>query len=123
MGRPRVYEDGNMAARKATGERILVHAGKTHEITWESSNGNTDISQCIELLGRLVEITIPMDVTTSKKAVRIVMLYPHMVRCEYEAGPEDGKKYKMATCLSTADLVEKGILTFKHGYPEVIENG
>ena len=123
MAGKRIYEEGNMAARKSLNPYSNVcYVDKSPEIIWDSSNGNTDISQCIGLLGRLVEITVPMDVATAKKAVRIVMLYPHCVKCEYEAGRADGKKYTLTTCLSTADLIEKGLLTFKHGYPEVIEN-
>ena len=114
----RIYEEGNMAARKATGPVCLVHAGKTHEITWDSAEGNTDISQCIKLLGRRIKVEVDSEDGKINKNARIVMLYPHMVKCEYIHN-----KHKFTVCFSTADLVTNGLLSFATGKPEVIENG
>ena len=111
----RIYEEGNMAARKATGPRSLVHVGKLREMSWNSAEGNTDISQCIGLLGGRIPVEVDSEDGKINKNARIVMLYPHMVRTEYIHN-----NHTFTTCFSTADLVEKGLLSFATGKPEVV---
>lgn len=111
-----IYEEGNMAARKSTGPSCLVHAGKMREISWNSAEGNTDISKCVGLLGRYMPVEVDGENGKIKKNARIVMLYPHMVRTEYVHN-----NHTFTTCFSTAELVSLGMLSFATGKPEVIE--
>ncbi len=117
MGK-RIWEEGWEAAKKAPCERKYVTAGKKVEVEWNSSNGNTDISQCIGLLGREIRIDVSSDLCTRKKKAKIIMLYPHMVLAVYKAGKENEHEFKIG--ISIAELVEKGLLSFAKGYPEVV---
>ena len=117
MGK-KIYEEGHMAAKKAPCDHKLLYTGKMRETNLMSADGNTDISQCIELLGREIQIEVPSDVAIAKKTAQIIMLYSHMVLAVYKAGKENEYEFKVG--ISVAELVEKGLLTFEHGYPEVV---
>ncbi len=118
----KVYDEGHKKAGKAPCERKYVTAGKKVEVEWNSTNGKTDISVLRSLLGREIKITVPVDTHDVKKNGWIVKLYPHCAKVAYTVGPEEGEKHELYTCLSTAELVEKGLISFAKGKPEVVEN-
>lgn len=116
----RVYEEGHKKAGKASCDRKYVTAGKKVEVEWNSAEGNTDISGLRSLLGREIKITVPVDTNDTKKNGWIVKLYPHCAKAVYTVGPKDGEKHELYTCISTAELVEKGLISFAKGKPEVV---
>ena len=120
MGK-KIYEEGHMAAKKAPCERKYVTAGKKVEVEWNSAEGNTDISGLWKLIGKEFNVMVSVDTHDVKKKCRIVMVYPHCVKAVYTVGREAGEKHELYTCLSTADLVEKGLISFAKGKPEVVE--
>ena len=122
MGK-RVYDEGHKSANKATCPRKYVTAGKKVEVEWNSADGNTDISHLRSLLGRELKIMVPVDTHDIEKIGWIVELYPHCAKVAYTVGPDEfGEKHELYTCISTAELVEKGLISFAKGKPEVIEN-
>lgn len=73
------------------------------------------------LIGRKVKTKIFGDDSRSyERNVEIKELYPHMAYCEYQKGPENGQKRTFKICLSTADLVQLGLISFDSGYAEVL---
>ena len=115
-----IYEEGHKKAGKAPCPRKYVTAGKKVEVEWNSAEGNTDISHLRSLIGRELNIMVPVDTHDIKKKCRIVMVYPHCARAVYTVGREEGEKHELYTCLSTAELVEKGLISFATGKPEVV---
>lgn len=107
--------------RKATCDRILVHAGKTREVSIGRVDKQTNISKCTDLIGRTLRISLPVDTHDVEKTVYITKVNPYNVECVYTVGNGDDIK-TLTTCLSIADLVMNGLLTFKYGYPEVIRS-
>lgn len=106
---------------KAPCDRILVHAGKIREVTIGKMDRRYDISKCTDLIGRSLKVDLPVDTRDVEKTVCITKVNPYNAVCVYTVGSGDDIK-TLTTCLSIADLVTNGLLTFKHGYPEVIKN-
>lgn len=106
--------------RKATCDRILVHAGKTREVSIGRVDNQTNISKCTDLIGRTLKVDLPVDTHDIEKTVCITRVNPYNVECTYVVGKDDDVK-PLTTCLSIADLIIRGLLTFEHGYPEVIK--
>ena len=73
---------------------------------------------CPELIGRKLKVMVPGEFVSVGKTVTIKELFPYMALATYKAGPENEHDIKIG--LSIADLVEKHVLTYKNGYPEVI---
>ena len=115
-----IYEEGHKRAGKAPCPRKYVTAGKKVEVEWNSAEGNTNISHLRSLIGRELNIMVPVDTHDIKKKCCIVMVYPHCARAVYTVGRESGEKHELYTCLSTAELVEKGLISFATGKPEVV---
>ena len=55
------------------------------------------------------------------KKIRIVEIYPKVVIGEYFLGNPDRPQHRTLIGFGVADLIELGILTFVHGYPEVVK--
>lgn len=98
----------------------IRHAGKTHEISWDSTYGNTDISHLKCLEGRKVFIKVAVDTHDVDKTGIIKTIYPHCAKVEYQVGKFEGHQHTLVTCLSTADLITMGIISFATGKPEVV---
>lgn len=81
------------------------------------AGANNDISKCTDLIGKWVEVMVVTDTVDTKKAAVITKLYPHNALAIYRGGKDNEHEFRI--CLSVADLVEKGVLTFEKGYPEV----
>lgn len=109
----------NAELKKAPCDRILVHAGKTREVSLGRVNKNMDISKCKGLIGKSFKIPLPVDTHDIEKTVCITKVNPYNVECAYTVGRDDDI-HVLTTCLSIADLVTRGLLTFEHGYPEVV---
>ena len=106
---------------KAPCDRILVHAGKNKEVTISKTDRSYDISKCTDLIGRSLKMALPVDTHNVVKTVCITKVNPYNVEGVYTVGSGNDIK-TLTTCLSIADLVTKGLLTFKYGYPEVIKS-
>lgn len=106
---------------KAPCDRILVHAGKIREVTIGKMSKSNNISKCTDLIGRTLRISLPVDAHDVEKTVCITKVNPYNAECVYTVGSGDDIK-TLTTCLSIADLVTNGLLTFIHGYPEVVKN-
>ena len=74
---------------------------------------------CDELLGKRIKCKVPGEFVEVSKMVTVKELYPYHVLCKYKGGIEN--EHELRICLSRADLIELGILTFRNGYPEVIK--
>ena len=116
-----IYEEGHKAANKSTGSGIYATSERKLDFAWKPVDGNTDISHLYQLIGLEFNILVPVDTHDIIKKCRIIETYPHCVKAVYTVGREDGDKHELCTCLSTAELVEKGIISFATGHPEVIK--
>ena len=70
------------------------------------------------LIGRKVKMCVPGEGKADSRTIVIKKLYPFMALGEYTCGADNNVTFKIG--LSISDLVEKGIITFNSGYPEVI---
>lgn len=72
-----------------------------------------------ELIGRKINIDVPGELKADKRTVTIIKLYPYMALGEYVCGADNNVTFKVG--LTISDLIEKSVITFENGYPEVIE--
>lgn len=70
------------------------------------------------LIGRKVKMDVPGEGKADSRTIVIKELYPFMALGEYTCGADNNITFKIG--LSISDLVEKGVITFDSGYPEVI---
>lgn len=77
------------------------------------------ILHCPELIGKRFKFMVPGEFVSVEKIVEIKELFPFMALATYKGGSENQHELKIG--LSIGDLVEKGVLSYKNGYPEVIE--
>lgn len=70
------------------------------------------------LIGRKIKMHVPGEGKADSRTIEIKKLYPFMALGEYTCGADNNVTFKVG--LSISDLVEKGIITFDSGYPEVI---
>ena len=99
--------------------RLYKQVPKNHNFSKSVTNSRIDRLRC--LLDRKLVIRVSGDSTERnpvKRTVTIEKLYPHMALASYAVGPEH-KTRKIYVGLSAADLVEAGIITYIHGFPEV----
>lgn len=75
-----------------------------------------------DLLGKWITVTIPGgDYKEVKRRAKIDNIYPHQIVCVYTVHPEDREEKELKIGISTAELVQMGIISFKNGYAEVIK--
>lgn len=71
-----------------------------------------------ELVGRKIKMFVPGENKADERTIEIKKVYPFMALGEYKCGKEQNVTLRVG--LSISDLVEKGVITFDSGYPEVI---
>lgn len=71
-----------------------------------------------ELVGRKIKMFVPGEGKSDARIITIKKLYPHMALGEYLCGADNNVTLRIG--LTISDLIEKGIITFDSGYPEVI---
>ncbi len=72
-----------------------------------------------QLIGKTFKFGVTGSDKVVEKRIRISEVYPHCVICEYPYGHFPNVGW-MKIGISVADLIEKGIISFNKGYPEVI---
>ena len=107
------------------GSREFRQVKKNESILPGERVDNIDITTCNKLIGYKFNARIALDVCDKKKDIEIIALYPHMALGQYYLGKDDKEgchypKHPMKIGFSISDLVEMGVLTFIHGYPEVL---
>ena len=70
------------------------------------------------LIGRKLKMYVPGEGKADSRIITVKKLYPFMALGEYTCGANNNMTFKIG--LSISDLVEKGIISFDSGYPEVI---
>ena len=120
MGRKRIYEEGYNNAKKATGPRSLVTAGRSMKNVTFDTPSPIDLRKLPSLIGKHIKIDIGMgnDIEL-RKQITICKLYRHMAKGFYYLGPEDGPKTLMHTGIGVADLIADGLIRFTYGKAEV----
>lgn len=100
--------------KKETGTN-MTFVGKSRE--------HRAVAQCKDLrvikdklLGRSFIFDMPSAFERKKKTLSVKEVYEHHLLCVYMNGD-----IPMNISISTADLVTKGIISFRTGYPEVIK--
>lgn len=98
----------------------LKYTTKTNENVYKKA-GMVDLRSpelAMDLLGMEIKtnVILGLDIREYGKKVRITDVYPKIIVGEYTLGDK-----KMKTCFGVGDLVTSGLLTFVHGYPEVVK--
>ena len=71
-----------------------------------------------ELIGRKIKMYVPGEGKADARSIEIKKLYPFMALGEYTCGADNNVTFRVG--LTISDLVEKGLISFNSGYPEVI---